>query len=49
MYIGMSNDFYLPTKIASCAPGFNVIWKLRRILLSSYFRHVTLFNVKSHS
>ena len=22
MYIGMSNDFYRPTKIASCAPGF---------------------------
>ena len=21
MYIGMSNDFYWPTKIASCAPG----------------------------
>jgi hypothetical protein len=21
MYIGMSNDFYRPTKIASCAPG----------------------------
>jgi hypothetical protein len=23
MYIGMSNDFYRPTKIASCAPGFS--------------------------
>ena len=23
MYIGMSNDFYRPTKIASCAPGLS--------------------------
>jgi hypothetical protein len=23
MHIGMSNDFYRPTKIASCAPGFS--------------------------
>ena len=25
MYIGMSNDFYRPTKIASCAPGFSYL------------------------
>jgi hypothetical protein len=24
MYIGMSNDFYRPTKIASCAPGLTL-------------------------
>ena len=24
MYIGMSNDYYRPTKIASCAPGFRI-------------------------
>jgi hypothetical protein len=27
MYIGMSNDFYRPTKIASCAPGLT--WYLK--------------------
>jgi hypothetical protein len=25
MYIGMSNDFYRQTKIASCAPGFSLL------------------------
>jgi hypothetical protein len=28
MYIGMSNDFYRPTKIASCAPGFKAHFPL---------------------
>jgi hypothetical protein len=33
MYIGMSNDFYRPTKIASCAPGLRY-----NLLNNKYFR-----------
>jgi hypothetical protein len=40
MYIGMSNDFYRPTKIASCAPGLRY-----NLLNNKYFRlwHLSTF------
>jgi hypothetical protein len=31
MYIGMSNDFYRPTKIASCAPGLTPKNKMKYV------------------
>jgi hypothetical protein len=37
MYIGMSNDFYRPTKIASCAPGFLTIGYAQTRPNSMYF------------
>ena len=40
MYIGMSNDFYRLTKIASCAPGFSIQNLTKTVgLLTTWYHH----------
>ena len=45
MYIGMSNDFYRPTKIASCAPGLSCKARIhikspKRLLVKNIYLNV---------
>ena len=45
MYIGMSNDFYWPTKIASCAPCLSRCYCLYAVHISLYAVLISLYAV----